>query len=248
MEAARNGDKVAIAGNYQYRAITQGHFAQRWWHKLRLTTAVQLAGSSAFDQVLDIGSGSGTLLLFLPDTYNNYTGIDANEAAVSFCKKQFGSAKNEFIQARFEDLNLLAPNTYSHIFLLEAVEHITTRQGVGVLNEAYRLLIDGGKLIITTPNRKSFWPLIEKILDLFKLTPRLEGDQHEHLYSKKELTEMVTKTGFLTEQLVTSHLLAPWLGFAGSKITEAVHNWEVNHNYIPGNLITAVLLKPKNQL
>ena len=243
MEAGRKGDKVAIAGNYQYHALTKGHFTQRWWHKLRLSTAVQLAGANTFSHVLDVGSGSGTLLLFLPETYRHYTGIDANAAAVAFCRNRFGTAKNKFIQATFDELTQLPSNAFSHIFLLEAIEHITTKQGIFVLTEAGRLLQPNGKLIITTPNRKSCWPLIEKALDLLKLTPRLEGDQHEHLYSIAELKQLANQTGFTTEKMVTSHFLAPWLGFTGSRITRAVHAMEVNFNWIPGNLITAVFSK-----
>lgn len=246
MATERFGDKIEIAGNYQYRALTQGFYLQRWWHRLRLATAVQLSAQVPHTHILDIGCGSGTLLMFLPGHYHSYTGMDANPAAIAFCKQQFDAKHNHFLQTTFEELSQLADAKYSHIYFLEAIEHIAPKQGQFVLQQAFRLLQPGGQLIITTPNRKSCWPWIEKAMDLLRLTPRMEGAQHEHLYAPAELCKVGTQAGYHVQALVTSHLLAPWLAPAGRRVAEAIHRWETKQHWLPGNLITAVLAKPQS--
>ncbi len=246
-ETKRSGDKVFIEGDYQERALHKGIVFQRAWHRLKLQAATRSLATCPQPSILDIGCGSGTLLQFVPPAYKSYMGVDANSAAIEYCRLKYAAPVNQFVFMQFDDLPQLSPQRFSHIFFLESIEHISREQGQRVLKNALELLEKNGQMIITTPNRKSAWPLIEKALDFFRLTPALAGEQHEHLYSIKELTMLAEAAGFSVKRCITMNGMAPWLSFMGKSITEAIHNWECNRNWLPGSLIV-MELEPKRNL
>lgn len=239
----RTGDKVVISGDYQHRALYHGKMLQRTWHRLKLTAAVSLANCNKKSTILDVGCGSGTLLPFIDNHMASYHGIDGNKDAIIFCEQQYVGNNISFQQMQFDDLSMLPTNHYSTIFFLESIEHITRMQGLHVLQQFHHLLKDDGVCIISTPNKRSMWPMIEKILDACHLTPRLAGDQHEILYSIKNLKSIAAATNFEIEKVSAMNGLAPWFSFLGSAATDALHQWEMKQTGWPGNLILLALRK-----
>ena len=88
-----------------------------------------------------------------------------------------------FVRSRLEEASLLlkrrtvlpvprrsgnpfpfATNLFDCILLSEVIEHLEVPQIS--IREAARVLCPGGRLLITTPNYRSFWPVMEWAVDL----------------------------------------------------------------------------------
>jgi len=243
----RSGDKIFISGDYQDRALHHGIIFQRAWHRLKLLAATQSLAGTLHPIILDIGCGSGTLLQFVPQGYQSYTGVDVNQAAIQFCREQYPAPENQFRLLEFDELGQLTGEQFSHIFFLESIEHITQDQGLMLMKNAKPLLAAEGVLVLTTPNRKSAWPFIEKALDFFRLTPALANEQHEHLYSMTELTALAQEAGFSVKKAYTMNGIAPWLSYLGTRITNAIHCWECNQPWLPGSIMVMELVTKPNR-
>jgi len=242
--AKRSGDKIFISGDYQDRALNNGIVFQRTWHRLKLLAASQSLAGIMQPTILDIGCGSGTLLQFVPQAYQSYTGVDVNQAAIQYCRERYPAPKNQFRLLEFDEIGQLAGEQYTHIFFLESIEHIAKEQGLQLLKNAKPLLATNGVFVLTTPNRKSAWPLIEKMLDFFRLTPTLANEQHEHLYSMSELTALAQEAGFSVKKAFTMNGIAPWVSFLGTGVTNAIHRWECKQHWLPGSIMV-MELEPK---
>lgn len=239
----RSGDKIFIEGGYQHHALLHGHRTQRAWHHLKLRTAMELASLKEGARILDAGCGSGVLTQYLPSFATSYTGIDANSDAVEFATHTYGRPGVCFRQLLVDETDRLREKDFDRIFFLEIIEHITQAQGIASLEHFHRLLVPGGQCIISTPNRKSLWPAIEWTLDLLKRVPALKGEQHEHIYSIDELRAAAKSAGFKIREVRTINAIAPWMAFAGMRVTEIIHRLELSSSVIPGSLILALLEK-----
>jgi 2-polyprenyl-3-methyl-5-hydroxy-6-metoxy-1,4-benzoquinol methylase len=245
-ETKRSGDKIFIEGDYQQRALHEGIIFQRSWHRLKLISATQSLAGNLHPTILDIGCGSGTLLQFVQAGYQGFTGVDVNQEAIKFCRERYPAPENQFRLLEFDDLGQLEGEQFSHIFFLESIEHIAKEQGLQLLKNAKPLLAAEGVMVLTTPNRKSAWPFIEKALDFFRLTPTLAHEQHEHLYSMAELTALAWDAGFSVKKAFTMNGIAPWLSFLGTGITNAIHRWESNQHWLPGSIMVMELAPKPN--
>jgi 2-polyprenyl-3-methyl-5-hydroxy-6-metoxy-1,4-benzoquinol methylase len=253
----RTGDRVTIPGDYQYHALYSGSAPQRFWHRFKLTTAIQnlALGSKknvpdANDRspmhILDAGCGSGMLsaLITAQDPSIRLTGLDANPAAIAFCREKWQHLGNvRFVQGQIDELQQFPDGAFDRISFLEVIEHLTVPQAERVLREFHRSLRTGGLLVISTPNRNSPWPFLEFILDTFRLAPRLSGDQHENLYSGSELLDMCRKNGFTAIRRQRINFLAPWLALLSPKLAQKTHAWEAKQHWLPGPLLVYTFRK-----
>jgi len=244
----RTGDKVVIGGDYQYNAFYSGSALQRCWHRFKLITAISDLGIKDGMRLLDVGCGSGMLaaLVAKENPTVDITGIDGNMAAVAFCREQWKALSNcAFAQGRIDELGAFAGGSIDGIAFLEVIEHITEQQAMQVMEGFYRILRAGGVLVVSTPNRKSVWPLLEWIMDFFRLAPRLKGDQHEKLYSGDELSAMARSAGFTVWKKRRINFIAPWVAVVSEKYARRVHDWEIRQGWIPGSILLYTLIKPR---
>jgi SAM-dependent methyltransferase len=123
------------------------------------------------------------------------------------------------------------------------IEHIQVYQGLKVLQSFYRLLKPGGIAVISTPNYHSPWPIIEWIMDRFRLTPSLAEDQHVAFYNCKSLAELGEQAGFRMVGYRTINLAAPWLSLLGRRVAEHVHRWETAFSQPLGSVIVMAFEK-----
>jgi 2-polyprenyl-3-methyl-5-hydroxy-6-metoxy-1,4-benzoquinol methylase len=223
----RVGDKIQIEGAYQYNAYYHGKKAQRFWHFAKLEEAMKSLEIKPGDNVLEVGCGSGLLSYFIAKNSEvKVTAIDANQAALDFATQQFKLPNLTFTKGLLDELNLKEAS-YDKIVFLEVIEHITEKQGEEILKSFFKLLKPGGKLVISTPNKASLWPLIEWSLDFFKLVPNLADEQHEFLYKGSILEQKGKNAGFICSNKKQINTFAPWLATINWKLALSVHKFEV---------------------
>ncbi|OJY93246.1 MAG: hypothetical protein BGP13_16550 [Sphingobacteriales bacterium 40-81] len=85
--------------------------------------------------------------------------------------------------------------------------------------------------------------MIEFILDFFKLTPKLKGEQHEVLYSGRELATLVKDQGFVLKRKQTINFIAPWVAVFSKRAAGKIHRWESKKEWIPGSLLLYTFTK-----
>jgi ubiquinone/menaquinone biosynthesis C-methylase UbiE len=100
--------------------------------------------------LLEIGCGTGRGVAVLAPSISNYTGVDKNEPLMTKLALEYPNFK--FIDMFLPPLKGLADNSFDYIVTFQVIEHIEDDNEF--IKEANRVLKPGGKLILTTVNRK----------------------------------------------------------------------------------------------
>jgi 2-polyprenyl-3-methyl-5-hydroxy-6-metoxy-1,4-benzoquinol methylase len=236
------GDTVAIQGDYQYRALLQGPRVQRFWHDTKLWLARHYLQPQSTDRILDVGCGSGVVAAYVADVpVQSVIGVDGNAAAVAFAARQFRRPNLHFARGLVDQL-AFPEESFDACLCLELIEHIYPNQGRALLQTLYRLTRPGGRLLLTTPNYRSAWPLIEWALDRAGKTPRLAEDQHVAFYHHARLRQLCAESGWVTVREHTCCTLAPWLAALSWPLARALRRME---GWVPcGTLLVHLVEKP----
>jgi 2-polyprenyl-3-methyl-5-hydroxy-6-metoxy-1,4-benzoquinol methylase len=243
MSPTKDGDRVAIPGEYQYRAITEGIAVQRFWHRAKLLAIARYLPPDATDYCLDVGCGSGVVSGYLGATARRVLGIDGNPDAIAFAQRQFGSANVAF-RLGTVDRQWALDAPADKIYCLEVIEHIYPSQAREMLRTFHDALRRGGGVFLTTPNYRSLWPAIEWSMDRLHLTPRLADDQHVTRYHRRKLAAICRECGFRVETVSAMCFAAPWLAALNWRLAERVFALECAARCLPGSILVAVLRKP----
>ena len=110
-----------------------------------------------------------------------------------------------------------ASGTFSQAYLLEAIEHLGEEEGVRALREMARVCRPGGTCLITTPNYRSHWRLIELALDRWGPTPPLGDAQHVTKYDPARLRRAAETAGWNVTRLGSFNLVAPIAGVLSTR-------------------------------
>jgi SAM-dependent methyltransferase len=153
-------------------------------------------------RLLDIGCGSGWFLFKMRDRGWEVQGVEPNVAAAEFGAKEKGLCifPGSLLDAR------LPAQSFDYIRLNHSFEHMEHPNQI--LGEIYRLLADGGKVMIGVPNREG-------------LNARMFGPYWYHLalplhpfsYSTKTLSRMLTKHNFTVQNVIFN---TDYMGVLGS--------------------------------
>jgi 2-polyprenyl-3-methyl-5-hydroxy-6-metoxy-1,4-benzoquinol methylase len=238
-EPRRLGDDISIEGGYQHRARTRGFVIQRFWHAEKERVLRRFALPSPGERVLDVGCGSGVIADFLAAQGALTTGVDANPAAISYAREHFRRPNLEFRVGYVEDLDF-EPASIDGIYRLEVIEHLYIPQARALLGRLRSLLKPGGRLVVTTPNYRGLWPLIEWILDRLKVAAPLAQHQHVSHFHRRMLAALLRDTGWTIQTLATFSTFAPFVSVAGWTLAERVARLEEAANFPFGNIILAV--------
>lgn len=233
----RNGDKISIPGDYQYLVLEEGFAPQRFWHFVKYSEAARWLDPKPDDMILDVGCGSGVFAAQLADRVSNQViGIDSNEVAIVFARKQFRKPNLRYDLGFVDDLNF-PENSINKISFLEVIEHIYPEQAANTLCEFYRILHTGGRLVISTPNSNSLWPLIELMMDNMKIVPKMSEDQHVVSYNANSLIALGELSGFRLVTCRTINGIAPWLALISWKFALFIHKLEQLSPHRFGNIL-----------
>jgi methionine biosynthesis protein MetW len=109
---------------------------------------LELLKPKANDKVLEIGCGFGVLLKKIPS--RKKMGIETNDTAIRKCRKLGLS----ITKANAEKGLSFNDSSFDIVIMNEVIEHL--KKPEFVLEECSRILVPGGKIIITTPIRSFF--------------------------------------------------------------------------------------------
>jgi len=142
--------------------------------------------------ILDIGCGFSIVPLKIKSA-QSYTGIDKNKKALARCMKKF--ERCNFIVQDFESDDINLGYKFDTILMLAVFEHL--HNPISALNQITRHLAPKGKLIITTPT--PIGGIIHTIGSFGGLFSRKAVFEHEKLYNRKNLTNILETQGYKIE-------------------------------------------------
>jgi 2-polyprenyl-3-methyl-5-hydroxy-6-metoxy-1,4-benzoquinol methylase len=238
----RTGDTLDIPGSYQHRALTEGPAVQRFWHHSKLLLLDWMFDVRPGENVLDVGCGSGVFADAMAAKGARVLGVDANPDAIAYAKRTFGRPGLEFKLGLLDEL-ALPPRSFDKVACLEIIEHVYLDQVQKLLESVHALLVPGGQLLITTPNYRGTWPVLEWALDRFSSAAKMDGEQHVTHFHRKLLRKMCQQANFEVRVMRTYSTAAPFLAAVSERLAQRTERLERAVDLPFGNLLVAVLEK-----
>lgn len=210
-----NGRRQPAPTTYDYNDIPVGYYdhiynrrrgVQSKWHHLKFARfAAAMAG---YRRHLDIGCGPGTFIGALPDGVHESVGVDIAPAQIGYALRNHSRGERNFLlldgnQLPFRD------GKFDVVTSVELLEHVSRAEGIRLLREAHRILKPGGRILLSTPNYGSLWPLIEKLVNMVGEVDY--APQHITLYNRGTLDAMIGEAGFHDVRVEGYMLSAPFV-------------------------------------
>jgi 2-polyprenyl-3-methyl-5-hydroxy-6-metoxy-1,4-benzoquinol methylase len=156
-------DYTRIPIGFYDEVIRSGHPIRRAWHLSKFQRVLDCLPESG-ESLLDIGCFAGTFLSLVPASrFRRQLGVDILPQQIEYANRTHGTAFRSF--RAIDRIADLASERFDCITLIEVIEHLTTDEIREMLDGAVSLLEPGGKLVLSTPNYASTWPLVELLLN-----------------------------------------------------------------------------------
>jgi SAM-dependent methyltransferase len=224
---------------------------QRFWHRGKLLMIDELIRPhlQAGSRLLEIGCGAGNLLLQSTVAGSYPLALDLSMQALTFVRERLHEAASgreapmgfACTQAVGEALPL-ASEMFDCVLLSEVIEHLEEPQ-VSV-REAVRVPCPGGRLLITTPNYRSFWPVMEWTIDRLNMAPRMAGEQHISRFHLASLKNMLRAPGLEIEYAGSMYTLSPFVSMLSPERANRLLQRELHSRSALGMILVAVAVKP----
>jgi len=239
--------RLGIPPDYQFKALNQSNFFQSNWHYNKLIALDYLLKFEKSHSILDIGTGSGNFEITFANKVKNIVGIDYNDGAIDFLQSELKRRNISNVELINEDVRKLKISDnfgkFDFILMVDFIEHLKISDIKKLIKDFKGLLKPNGKFCIITPNYKSLWFWIEKILDKLNIIPFIGGKQHLSQFHKKNITEIFNQEGYSLMKYKTFNLfsfLSPFKIFSG-----ILCKIELNLPLSTGNLIFCVFESSK---
>ncbi|MHB8502238.1 MAG: class I SAM-dependent methyltransferase [Candidatus Acidiferrales bacterium] len=165
-----------------------------------LPMAREIAGSSVLwlnaqpkGELLDVGCGNGSFLATMRSLGWNVKGVEPDIRSASIAREEFGLSvtAGTLEDARFP------PDSFDCITAHQTIEHM--HAPVVFLQESFRILKPGGKLVVTTPSLPSLGHRL-----FGRCWRGLEPPRHLYLFSPRALGKLVERMRFRVEIIRTT--------------------------------------------
>lgn len=188
-----NEENISRIWNYYSVGGKTTYFA---WHSGKSLVRFLRRNGICFDNrnILDFGCGNGYMYEWIKCLCKgkvSYTGADTSDASIDYLQKTYG----EDIQCiHIDNLPLAcAGEQFDIILATEVIEHVYDDILETDMKEWKRVLREGGKLILTTPNNED---LEKSMIYCPNCDCKHHKWQHVRKWTKDSLKEYVEKHGF----------------------------------------------------
>lgn len=166
-------DNMAIKRNVRIKSKPVVEFEQI----VRSKKVLRLLDPNPDELILDVGCGNARDLVSIAQKGSKYIGIDLSKKMIAEARSTLKKAGFEQVELRIGDAtNMEFPDEmFDKVFASEVLEHIPDYKKC--IAEMVRVLKPSGSLIITTPNRES-WYGFDRYVIYEKIQRRKWSDQH----------------------------------------------------------------------
>ena len=171
---------------------------ENYWFRRHEAAYRALESFAAGQIVLEVGCGEGYGTDGLAATADRVIGLDYDAAAVSHASARY--PRPSFVRANLAALPV-RPAAVDAVFALQVIEHVWHHGEF--LAECGRVLRPGGALVLSTPNRLTFSPGLDRPANPF----------HTREFTGTELAALLAGNGFRVEHMWGLHAgarLAEW--------------------------------------
>lgn len=244
-------DYHSVDGDYQYKALHSGHPMQRFWHRGKLTMIDRLVRVHLTEtaRLLEVGCGAGNLLMQATVAGSYPVALDLSLQALTFVRSRLQEAcagpdapRGYACIQSIGELLPLPDNSFDCIILSEVIEHLEAPQVS--IREAARVLRPGGRLLVTTPNYRSFWPIMEWGVDRLNMAPKMAGEQHISKFHPAALRRLLVACGLAIEYFGTIYTWSPFLSLVSPTWAEQRLSRELEDRSAYGMILVTVGVKP----
>ena len=232
-------EKLNIPGDYQYKALRSNNLLWSNWHNNKMAAVRSIIVSGDGQNLLDIGAGSGIFEYLYSKDFNSITTVDHHEKAVRFITKMTRQNNLHNVttkKLRIDEIAKLNPSKkYDTVLLLGVIEHIDDATVSYLLNYIKKVLTRDGTFIVTTPNYKGLWPIVEFVIERCGLVPRISGAQHINCFNKKLLLQKFSECGYQNTFLSTINTYS--FLFPSRNVAKKLVNLEMRFPLPFGNLL-----------
>jgi 2-polyprenyl-3-methyl-5-hydroxy-6-metoxy-1,4-benzoquinol methylase len=170
-------DYDSIPVGFYDEVVQKGNPVRRLWHQSKFDRVADCLPRGHGLSVLDIGCFAGTFLSMLPSTrFSRQLGTDILPAQIEYATRVHGRDFREFRHVQGSGTIRELGERFDCVTIIEVIEHLQGPEIREMLSAALAVLKPGGKLVLTTPNYASAWPLIELMLN--KLADVTYEEQH----------------------------------------------------------------------
>ncbi|MEA2449215.1 MAG: hypothetical protein QOG63_1147 [Thermoleophilaceae bacterium] len=214
---------------FDYESIPVGYYdevfrrrkgIQSKWHHLKFDrVARELEGRR---RVLDVGCGPGAMVGHLgPD--HDCVGTDLSTRQIAYARETYGPAGARFYATTPGELPE-HEGQFDAVTLVELIEHLDPLAVDETIGEALERLRPGGKLILTTPNFRSAWPLVEAVINRFS---EVTYDfQHINKFHAERLVELLDSHGLVLTSAEPYLFMGPFAASLGWRLADRVARFE----------------------
>jgi 2-polyprenyl-3-methyl-5-hydroxy-6-metoxy-1,4-benzoquinol methylase len=156
-----------IPKGYYDRVLREGNPVRRLWHVSKFERVLDYLPDRPDQSILDIGCFAGTFLSLVPEhRFTRQLGVDILPEQIAYANAHYATPFREFRHMRrIAELDTAVKETFDCITLVEVIEHLNPDEIRALFDQVVDRLEPGGKLVLTTPNYASAWPLIEMVLN-----------------------------------------------------------------------------------
>lgn len=240
--------------SFDYSRIPEGYYdsilsgpdgMRKFWHYHKFDSVLRYMPESQGQprSILDFGCFAGSFLgLVSEDLFAKQVGVDILPSQISYAKKKYGTA--------FRDFRAVDPNPplgefvsekFDVITLIEVIEHLDRAQIEKLLRDLCDRLKPDGRIIMTTPNYLSLWPVLEWMIG--RMSDVQYEEQHLtrfHFYNfEKKVKSISGHLNLECEKKTTTHFITPYVAAVSYplavKMSQAISSANWNNPF--GSLI-----------
>ena len=152
-------------------------------------------------RVLDIACGSGYGSMMLHENAVSVDGVDISEEAIAFCREMY-QAETLHYHVGSVDAIPLPDGSMDAVVSFETLEHVSAETQLAFMQEIRRVLVPGGLLMISTPNKAIYDERGENDFHVHELAP----DDFETLLKQNfRNVEVYGQMSEICNLIVTNH-------------------------------------------
>jgi len=190
--------KSAEDSDYEWVSYFNGMPWQKRWKQLIARHTRRMVGEGG--KLLDIGCGSSPCGILVK--HNQYIGMDTNKSKIDYMNKMDYMRNKGLMNTHYLEASMTKipykPQTFDTVLCIEVIEHaLNWGEAEKTVRELSRVVKDGGKVVIATPNFHSLTgQLQDRLYNFHSLTGQLQDRLYKVFQPKAYADGHIVKFGY----------------------------------------------------